>query len=121
MKPVFADTFYWIALTSPTEAAYERANQVTDDIVTIDEVLTEYLTFFSAASEYVRRKTAKNVQQILLDPGVYVIPQTRESFLSGLDLYASRPGQKLQPHRLYFHADHATRRFDRRIDQRQAF
>ena len=56
MKPVFADTFYWIALTSPAEAAYERANQVTDDIVTIDEVLTEYLTFFSAASEYVRRK-----------------------------------------------------------------
>jgi predicted nucleic acid-binding protein len=53
--------------------------------------LTEYLTFFSAASEYVRRKTAKNVQQILLDPSVYVIPQTRESFLSGLDLYASRP------------------------------
>ena len=91
MKPVFADTFCWIALTSPTAAAYERANQVTDDIVTIDEVLTEYLTFFSAASEYVRRKTAKNVQQILLDPSVYVIPQTRESFLSGLDLYASRP------------------------------
>ena len=78
MKPVFADTFYWIALTSPIEAAYELANQVTDDIVTIDEVLTEYLTFFSAASEYVRRKTAKNVQQILLDPSVYVIPQTRQ-------------------------------------------
>lgn len=91
MKPVFADTFYWIALTSPNEAAYERANQITNDIVTIDEVLTEYLTFFSAASEYVRRKAAKNVQEILGDPGVYVIPQTRESFLAGVDLYASRP------------------------------
>lgn len=91
MKPVFADMFYWIALTSPAEAAYEQTNQVTEDIVTIDEVLTEYLMFFSSASEYVRRKTANNVQKILRDSGVHVIPQTRESFLSGLDLYASRP------------------------------
>ncbi len=91
MKPVFADTFYWIALTSPAEATYDRANRITDDIVTIDEVLTEYLTFFSAASDYLRRKTANNVQKILRDPGVHVIPQTRQSFLSGLDLYASRP------------------------------
>jgi predicted nucleic acid-binding protein len=91
VKPVFADTFYWIALTSPAEAAYERANQVTDDIVTIDEVLTEYLTFFSSASAYVRRKTANNVHKILRDSGVQVIAQTRESFLRGLDPYASRP------------------------------
>jgi hypothetical protein len=26
-KAVFADTFYWIALTVPTDAAYERAHR----------------------------------------------------------------------------------------------
>lgn len=38
---VFADTFYWIALTLPGDAAYARAQQITDDIVTTEEV-TEY-------------------------------------------------------------------------------
>jgi predicted nucleic acid-binding protein len=91
VKAVFADTFYWIALTAPTDAAYSRAHQVTDDIVTIDEVLTEYLTFFCTSPEYLRRKAASNVQNILNDPGVRVIPQSRESFVSGLALYSDRP------------------------------
>ena len=39
MRPVFADTFYWIALTIPTDAAHERAGQFKHDIVTTDEVL----------------------------------------------------------------------------------
>lgn len=91
MKAVFADTFYWIALTAPTDAAHHRAHQVTDDIVTTDEVLTEYLTFFCTAPENIRRQVAKNVQAILQDPSVRVIPQSRDSFLAGLELYAARP------------------------------
>ncbi len=51
MRPVFADTFYWIALTDSTDVAYERAQQITNTIITTDEVLTEYLTFFCAAPE----------------------------------------------------------------------
>lgn len=34
MTALFADTFYWIALTLPEDAAYARAQQVTDDVVT---------------------------------------------------------------------------------------
>ena len=64
MKPVFADTFYWISLTSPAEAAYERANQVTDEIVTIDEVLTEYLTSSARPLNMCAGRPPKNVQQI---------------------------------------------------------
>lgn len=45
MKAVFADTFYWIALTVPTEAAHGQASQFTGEIVATDEVLSEYLTF----------------------------------------------------------------------------
>ena len=67
MKAIFADTFYWIALTLPRDAAYEWAQQVTDDIVTTEEVLTEYLTFFAEAPEYMRREVAANVSAMLAE------------------------------------------------------
>ena len=78
-------------MTDSTDAAHPRASQFTDDIVTTDEVLSEYLTFFCSAPEYLRRKAAVNVTAILQDPAVLVIPQSRESFLAGLDLYRARP------------------------------
>jgi predicted nucleic acid-binding protein len=58
--------------------------------VTTDEVLAEYLTFFSRAQEFKRRKAGMTVQAVLDNPAVRVIPQSRESFLQGLDLYLSR-------------------------------
>ena len=67
---VFADTFYWIALTDSTDQAHDRAARVDDEIVTTDEVLSEYLTFFSAAPEFLRREVASAVEDILRDPGV---------------------------------------------------
>ena len=61
MKEVFADTFYWIALTDPGDASYARAHQFKADIATIDEVLGEYLTFFSGVSANVRRNSLENL------------------------------------------------------------
>jgi hypothetical protein len=90
VKLVFADTFYWIALTLPGDAYHARAQQVSDDIVT-EEVLTEYLTFFCAAPERLRRQVAMNVQAMLSDPTVRIIPQSHDSFLAGFDLYLNRP------------------------------
>ena len=91
MRIVFADTFYWIALTLPGDAAYARAHQITDDILTTEEILSEYLTFFSAAPEYLRREVTANVEAMLSDPGVRVIPQSHDSFMAGFELYRSRP------------------------------
>ena len=91
MKPVFADTFYWIAITLPADASHERAKLVTDDIVTTEEVLTEYLTFFCSAPEFLRREVARSVEAILNDTAVRVIPQTHDSFMAGFELYRSRP------------------------------
>jgi len=53
VKAVFADTFYWAALTNVDDPANARAlnlsrSLVPDRIVTTDEVLAEYLTFFPA-------------------------------------------------------------------------
>ncbi|HMF74061.1 MAG TPA: PIN domain-containing protein [Bryobacteraceae bacterium] len=91
MTVVFADTFYWIALTLPADMAYEQAQQVTDNVVTTEEVLTEYLTFFCAAPEYLRREVAANVEAMLTDPGVRIIPQSHASFITGFELYRARP------------------------------
>jgi uncharacterized protein len=96
MTALFADTFYWIALVDFTDSAHQRALALTFEradspIITTDEVLAEYLTFFATAPEPMRRKAVTNVQRILEDPGVQVVPQSRESFLSGMALYGARP------------------------------
>jgi predicted nucleic acid-binding protein len=96
MTALFADTFYWVALADFTDSAHQRALALTSErassrIVTTDEVLAEYLTFFSAAPEPVRREAADSVEGILLSSVIRVIPQSRESFLAGLQLYRARP------------------------------
>jgi predicted nucleic acid-binding protein len=96
MTALFADTFYWIALADFTDSAHWRALTLTSErldspLVTTDEVLAEYLTFFATSPQPMRRKAITNAQRILEDAGVRVIPQSRESFLSGMALHAARP------------------------------
>jgi predicted nucleic acid-binding protein len=93
MTALFADTFYWIALADVADSAHQRAlaltaERATSHIVTTDEVLTEYLTFFATAPEQFRREVAESVERILASS---VIPQSRGSFLAGLHLYRARP------------------------------
>jgi uncharacterized protein len=50
MKQIFADTFYWIALTNPRDNWHQRVLDLTAtldriQIFTTDEVLTEVLNF----------------------------------------------------------------------------
>ena len=95
-RAVFADTFYWIALFNPNDSFYEQALALSRSlqntfIVTTDEVLTEFLTYFASGDPEVRRKAVNAVRGTLKNPKIYVIPQTRQSFLAGLDLYDARP------------------------------
>jgi predicted nucleic acid-binding protein len=96
MTALFADTFYWIALADFNDSAHQQALALTTEraawsIVTTDEVLAEYLTFFAAAPAPLRHQVAASVQGILTNPVIRVIPQSRSSFLAGLDLYIQRP------------------------------
>jgi predicted nucleic acid-binding protein len=96
MTALFADTFYWVALADFADSSHGRALALTSErassrIVTTDEVLTEYLTFFAAAPAPVRREVAGSVEGILASSAIRAIPQSRESFLAGLRLYRSRP------------------------------
>ena len=89
MTARFADTFYWIALTDFNDSAHRRAGS--SPLVTTDEVLVEFLTFFGMAPEPMRRKALANAQSILNNPGVRVIAQSRSTLLSGMALYGARP------------------------------
>jgi predicted nucleic acid-binding protein len=96
LKAVFADTFYWAALTSTEDAAHERAVALSrsfapDKIITTDEVLCEYLAFCAGARPSIRAEAGQIVAELIEDLAVRVVPQSRESFLSGLQLYRARP------------------------------
>jgi predicted nucleic acid-binding protein len=99
MTAIFADTFYWIALADSADSAHRRAltltaERATSRIVTTDEVLTEYLTFFATAPEPSRRGAAEVVEDLLTSSIVRVVPQSRESFRAGLQLYRARPDKR---------------------------
>ena len=95
----FRRTFYWIALADFTDSSHQQALAVTREratspLVTTDEVLTEFLTFFAGAPEPVRRGAGETVRALLATPAIRVIPQSRGSFLAGLDLYTQRPDKR---------------------------
>jgi uncharacterized protein len=95
VKAVFADTFYWVALTNPAdpynrEAAAKSRELAQTTIVTIDAVLTEFLTFFAEDAHW-RNRAGETVRALLDSPDVKVIPESRSVFLSGLELYCARP------------------------------
>ncbi len=95
VRAVFANTFYWVALTNPDDFRYQDALALDNFlagavIVTTDEVLTEFMTFFSG-DPWQRGRAAASVHSLLANPEIRVTPQSRESFLSGVSLYESRP------------------------------
>ncbi|GMT49487.1 MAG: hypothetical protein IEMM0008_1026 [bacterium] len=95
MTKVFADSFYWISLINSKDKWHSKARQISENLsestlITTDEVLTEVLTYFSAFGTNMRTFVARIIRDILNDPNVEVIPQSHDSFLSGLDLYQQR-------------------------------
>ncbi len=94
MNVVFADTFYWIAVTNAQDVAHDRVKVFTrsakpDIIVTTEEVLTEYLNYFAGWRTHFRNKAVQNTQNILNNRAVRVIGQT-PSFRIGFDLFRAR-------------------------------
>src|SRR6266436_5745456 len=91
----FAYTFYWVALTYPPDAWHSRvvtwanANQ-SAKLITTEEVLSEFLTWFARSGPPGRAGAAAAVRKILGDPSVQVLPQTSADFYSALALYEAR-------------------------------
>lgn len=95
MTRVFADTFYLLAISSPTDQWHSTVLKVvsaldTFTIVTTEEVLTEFLTGMAGRGDYQRTLPVRMVRTILTDEDVTVLPQTHQTFLDGLSLYERR-------------------------------
>ncbi len=95
MRRVFADSLYWIALSHPRDqwhAAALAASQAlrNAEIVTTDEVLSEFLTAFRHTPQ-LRQTASRQADGVFVDPAISVIPQSRLSFEQGFALYKTRP------------------------------
>jgi predicted nucleic acid-binding protein len=62
--------------------------------VTTDEVLVELLNFMSVRGANRKRRTVEFIDDLLQNPRLQVIPQNRESFLQGFELYRRRPDKE---------------------------
>jgi predicted nucleic acid-binding protein len=95
MRRLFADTFYWIALFSPTDAWHDRVLAFSQSVgpchlYTTEEVLAEFLTYCSGAGPHTRQQAAAVVRSLLADPTVRVLRQRHASFLTALSLDEAR-------------------------------
>jgi predicted nucleic acid-binding protein len=96
MTPVFADASYWVALASPKDQSHRSAIEasktlVNRRIVTTDEVLVEFLSYFAGYGKTGRTAAVQFCEQIVANPNVRVGAQTRESFRAGFAFYKKRP------------------------------
>ena len=96
MNEVFADTFFWTALANPRDTAHGLAvavRQSLDDatLVTTDEILVELAANLAGAERQMRVFVSEYIARILTDARIHVVPQSRETFLRGLELYRARP------------------------------
>ena len=95
MSAVFADASYFIALFRPRDQWKETAQEARRrlgevELVTTDEILTEFLTGISRVSLAVREQALNAVQEMLTDGKIRVIPQTGPSFLDSLNRFRRR-------------------------------
>jgi predicted nucleic acid-binding protein len=95
MNAVFADTFYWIALTNLKDLAHEAVKsfvpaRTSGVLCTTEEVLTEYSNYFAAWGANFRRKASINIHTMRESRTVQIVSQSHVSFSAGLRLYEAR-------------------------------
>lgn len=95
MKTVFIDSSYLVALASPGDQWHESAQEIGKYLqplrmIVVEEVLTEFLNFFSEKGSLLRSKACLATRNLLANSNVAVISQSHESFMRGLELYENR-------------------------------
>jgi predicted nucleic acid-binding protein len=93
MKPVFADTSYFIALLSETDewhdAAVEWSGKLLGRQVVTEYVFVELGSALSRVGD--RRLYVPFVEQVLAEEGTDFIPASGDLFRRGLALFGKRP------------------------------
>lgn len=93
MSVVFADSFYFIALSNPSDAhhaaAVQAAKTLSSRIITTHYVLIEVADALSAPR--FRPEVARFLRQLGVNPGTEIVGPDVLLYEQGLDLYAHRP------------------------------
>jgi hypothetical protein len=92
VREVFADTFYFLALSNPADPYHDRAEAAQFDIsrmlITTVWVLTEVGD--ALAAPWYRDKFCELLDILWEDPRVIVLPASQEHFRAGIELYRAR-------------------------------
>jgi len=99
MRLVFTDTYYWIAYLNDQDQGHAAALAISQSLqgatlVTTEEVFIEVLTYFSGRGRYLRQLAAATVHSVYANSKMQVLPQSQQSFLTGLALYEARPDKE---------------------------
>lgn len=90
MNPLFADTFYFLALLHENDAAHAQtlalSAKLSNPILTTVWVLTEVADALSAPN--LRTNFFPLLQTLRTDPACTVVPPSQELFDQGVELYA---------------------------------
>ncbi len=93
MKPVFADTFYYLALASRNDAFHSKAvslaRSLQAPVLTTAWVITELAD--ALADTHRRSAFLIVLENLRNDPGVTIVPPEASLYEEGLALYANRP------------------------------
>lgn len=93
MKVVFADTYYYLALLNPRDAAHARALAISATLsgrlVTTSYVLTEAADALAAPPD--RPRFLALLATLEADPDVTIVPASEDLFRRGIELYRQRP------------------------------
>jgi len=93
MKEIFADTFYFLALLSPTDQAYQRALSATLNqrakLVTTAWVLTELAN--ALCRHELRAGFMQTLGALRSDPSVVIVAPEQRWFDAAIQMYSTRP------------------------------
>jgi predicted nucleic acid-binding protein len=92
MKPVFADTSYYVALVNPGDTYHEQAIECSQ-ILLGRVIVTEYILIElgNAISDLIDRHLyVPLVKELLNDPATLFIPASQKLFQQGLALFQER-------------------------------
>jgi predicted nucleic acid-binding protein len=96
MTPVFADTFYWVALLNRLDENQQRVLDLERairgrPIVTSEEVLHELLNFYGTIGRFARMRAVQFARGMFANPRVEIVAAVRDRLHAALELYEARP------------------------------
>ena len=96
MRPVFADTFFYLALLNPRDACHQQATDIsrmlTPSTVTTAWVMTEVGDALAGPMQ--RSLFLDLLHGLHSDATVVMVPATQELFDRGVDLFGQRPDKE---------------------------